>query len=89
MFIDFVTLDDSLPDYLKNPILLIDVEGAELLVIRGGKNFIINNKSLIIFEYNTTSKKYFNIEDISKTLKDYRIFRLNSKGLLDNNFSHS
>ena len=75
-------LNDSDCDY----ILLIDVEGAEPMVLEGARNFIKNNRPLIIFEYNNTSKKYFNLEDIKQIIGiDYDIFRLNSEGRLDNN----
>ena len=45
------TLDNLLPDILQNTILLVDVEGAEPLVLRGGRTFISRNKPPIIFEF--------------------------------------
>jgi hypothetical protein len=45
---------------------------------------------LILFEYNNTSKKYFNLDDIRKIISnDYEIYRLKGDGTLDSNFSNS
>jgi hypothetical protein len=83
-----VTLDSTLPQVLENPIMLIDVEGAEKLVITGGMSFIRQNRPLIIFEYNQTSKKHFNLEEIVSLLgKTYEIYRLRGDGNLDSDFS--
>lgn len=69
-------------------IILIDVEGYELNVMKGGINFINKVKPLIIFEYNHITKNHFTIQDVEYFLgKDYEIFRLNSSGNLDKNFS--
>lgn len=69
-------------------IFLIDAEGAELSIIKGGINFIKANQPIIIFEYNYVSKRYFNLSDIEKELgPQYSISRLNNKGELDKDFS--
>jgi FkbM family methyltransferase len=82
------TLDNSLPSNMNCPILLIDVEGAEPLVIKGGINFIKNNRPLIIFEYNNTSRQHFNVSQIIELLGSaYKIFRLNQDGSIDNDLS--
>lgn len=66
-------------------IMLIDVEGAEPLVLEGAINFIQVQKPLIIFEYNETSKKYFDLNHIYTLVGDgYSIFRINSEGKIDN-----
>lgn len=81
-------LDTILTGEMVNPIILIDVEGGEPLVIKGGIGFINRNKPLIIFEYNNTSKQHYNLKDIFKLLGNgYEIFRLNNKGLLDKDLS--
>ena len=74
--------------HLKEPsILLIDVEGAELNVLKGGRSFITNNSPLIIFEYNEVSKKYFNLKDVQTVLgKNYKIYRLKADRYLDENY---
>jgi len=83
-------LDSILPVYLKNTILLIDVEGAEPSVMKSGLNFIKNNNPLIIFEYNSTSKKHFCLDDVRNILgKDYDIYRLRGDGSLDIDFTNS
>jgi|WetSurSiteA1Bulk_404760.scaffolds.fasta_scaffold15978_3 FkbM family methyltransferase len=81
------TLDIELHDFSLPTILLIDVEGSEPLVMKGGKYFISMNKPLIIFEYNTTSKKHFNLNDVKDILgTQYEIYRLRNDGYLDNQF---
>jgi FkbM family methyltransferase len=71
-------------------ILLIDVEGAEPLVLEGAENFIKEYEPTIIFEYNNTSKKYYNLDDIRKIIgKNYEIRRLKTNGELDEDFSNS
>ena len=46
------TLDEEFATSKGKSVVLIDVEGAELEVVKGGKKFIANNRPLIIFEYN-------------------------------------
>lgn len=88
--VDSVTLDSILPLHMKNPIMLVDVEGAEPLVLRGGKTFIQNNSPLIIFEYNHTSKEHFNLDDIYDIIgKEYDFYRLGGDASLDFDFSNS
>lgn len=65
-------------------IMLIDVEGYEPEVIRGGIQMIKKNNPLIIFEYNTVSKKHYSIENIYSLLgDDWEILRLRKDALLD------
>jgi FkbM family methyltransferase len=81
------TLDQEFPDALGPSILLIDVEGAEPLVLKGGPYFIEKDLPLIIFEYNDLSKQYFALDDIRSILGvDYSIFRLRGDGYLDRNY---
>ena len=85
-----ITLDKALPYYFKNPILLIDVEGAEPIVIKGALNFIRLNNPLIIFEYNQFSRQYYQLEEIIDMLgSGYNIYRLLGDGNLDKNFNNS
>jgi FkbM family methyltransferase len=83
---DASTLDIETRAIASDAIILIDVEGAELDVIRGGREFINKSKPLIIFEYNQISKQHFGIEDIIRELgPQYSIYRLRSSdGRLDN-----
>jgi len=69
-------------------IILIDAEGAELEIIKGGNEFIKQNLPVIIFEYNHVSRTFFNLDEIRSELGvDYEIYRLNSKGKLDKNMN--
>ncbi len=85
-----VMLDFVLPIILDNPVILIDVEGAEPLVLKGATTFISTNRPLIIFEFNQTSKRHFSLEDIRNILGEgYEIWRLRGDGTLDMNFANS
>lgn len=82
------TLDLELGDCSTAAVFLIDVEGAEPLVLMGGKEFIAANRPLIIFEYNTLSRRHFKLDDITNILgESYRIFRLRQDGYLDCNLT--
>ena len=84
------TLDIELGDCSTPAILLIDVEGAEPLVLAGGKQLMSANRPLIIFEYNALSRKYFTLDDIRSTLGPcYEIFRLRQDGHLDRDLSNT
>ena len=81
-------LDDSaavinIPPDLPT-VLMIDVEGYEPNVLRGGGAFIRRVRPLIVFEYNFVSKRHFHLRDIQALLGDsYNIYRLRKDGLLD------
>jgi len=79
------TLDNEIPENDMPYIVLIDVEGAEFLVLRGGSKFIKNRKPLIIFEY--ISGRDSNLSEIKHFLgKEYEIYRMREDGFLDDNF---
>ena len=81
------TLDNELQNIEEPSILLIDVEGAEPLVLKGSQYFIKRTLPLIIFEYNDTSKKYFDLDNIRDILgNDYNIYRLRKDAYLDRNY---
>lgn len=83
------TIDDSFE--MKSDfeyVFLIDTEGAELNILKGGNEFIQKVKPLIIFEYNHVTRKYFEINDVKDFLgNNYSIYRLRRDGYLDQNFS--
>jgi FkbM family methyltransferase len=82
--IEATTLDRELKEYTGSAILLIDVEGAEKLVMLGGKEFIEQNLPLIIFEFNDLTRRFCTLEEIQNVLgKEYIIFRLRGDGFLD------
>jgi hypothetical protein len=87
--VDVSTLDVEIKGLIKNPIILVDVEGYEPFVLEGGKEFIKKNKPLIIFKYNDLSKKHFHIYDIKKIIGNaYDIYHMRSDGYLDNDYIH-
>jgi len=88
--VEAVTLDSVLGDSTQNSIILIDAEGEELNVIKGGKKFIRQAKPVIIFEYNHITKTYFTLEEVKNELgNEYTLYRLNSKGKLDIDFNNT
>lgn len=83
-------LDKELTQQDLPYIILIDVEGAECDVMRGGINLIRNNKPLLIFEYNHVSRKHFTTGDVQEILgTDYDIYRLRNDGFIDKNFDRT
>lgn len=67
-------------------IMIIDVEGHEHSVMRGAMQLIKSTLPLIIFEYNSTSKQFFSLNDIRQILPEsYQFYRLrpNGDGRLD------
>lgn len=90
IILEATTLDEILPKEIGLSILMIDVEGAELLVMEGGKKYIFQEKPLIIFEFNDLSRKHFSLNDVRSLLgEDYVIYRLNQEGGLDKNFERT
>jgi FkbM family methyltransferase len=65
--VEIDTLDNLIPNDLKIDLIKIDVEGGEFDVMLGGKELILKNKPIIVFEfekeaaekYNTTAEKVF------------------------------
>ena len=87
VLLEATTLDLEFPIPIGPSIILIDVEGAEPLVLRGGRKLISRDNPLIIFEYNQISKKYFKLNEIYSILGvDYEIYRLRQDSFLDTDF---
>lgn len=77
------TLDQEITDVNAPVILLIDVEGHELRVMQGGRGLIRDQRPLIIFEFNMTTKKSISLHEIQEELgADYQIFQLVENGQL-------
>ena len=80
---------DSLSNFIKgtNVVMLIDVEGAELKVLKGAKETILKYNPIIIFEYNYVSKNIFTLEELMNCLpQNYALFSLeDNKPVLDYN----
>jgi FkbM family methyltransferase len=84
------TLDRALGDLHGSVVLLIDVEGGEAGVLRGAREFLRRCAPLVIFEYNSTSRKHFDLDDIRDALGEgYDIYRLTGSGTLDIDFERS
>jgi FkbM family methyltransferase len=83
--VEATTLDMEFCDPLEDPIVLLDVEGAEHLALRGGQKLIARDRPLIIFEFNQVSRQHFNLDMVRTLLGPaYEIYRLRtSDGLLD------
>ena len=74
----------------SNIILLIDVEGYELNVIRGGRGVISSSKPLIIFEYHQETKKVFGLAAMQDELGDvYQIYRVRQDAMLDSDVENA
>lgn len=79
------TLDTEITFCGRDLILLIDVEGAELRVMKGASKLIAEAKPLIVFEYNYVTCRHFSIESVGQFLGDqYAIYRLCRNGALSN-----
>ena len=88
--VEISTLDVEIGDVEGEAILLIDVEGSELSVVRGGREFIHRRRPLIIFEYNHISRKHFTLDQMRSELgSDYTILRLRRDGFLDENLQET
>lgn len=88
--VEVTTLDVEIPNPSGLWVILIDVEGGELAVLRGGRNFLQTVRPLIIFEYNEVTRKHFSLDDVRAELgNDYELLRLRSDGFLDRDLLHT
>jgi FkbM family methyltransferase len=82
--VEVTTLDVEIPNPSGLWVMLIDVEGGELAVMRGGRAFLQTARPLIIFEYHEVTRTHFSLDDVRAELgNDYELFRLRSDGFLD------
>lgn len=69
-------------------VLLIDVEGAELDVMKGGQCFIREQRPLVIFEYNYVNRRLYTLDAVAAVLGDgFELYRLRLDGKLDRDTS--
>lgn len=82
----FVKSENIYPDFIK-----LDVEGAELDIIKGGTTFLTNHSPTLIIEHltNNTIDMYLQVNDALKSL-DYSAYIIDQNGeiSLNNNMSH-
>ena len=82
---NYLTLTISLDEFIEKSnvyprIIKIDVEGAEYLVLKGGKNFLLKHKPIILLSTHTKELKIKCINLLRKL--DYKnIFPLNAMTL--------
>jgi len=88
--VDVVSVDECVSVAETSVVLLIDVEGHELEVLRGSRALIARHRPTIYFEYNAASRQGFHIEEMRQELgPDYLIFRLNDDGRVDEDIDHA
>lgn len=82
------TLDEEFPEALHEPIVLLDIEGAEYAALKGGRELLKRDSPLIIFEYNDVSRRNFTLDEMRALLgAEYEIYRLRTvDGKLDQQF---
>ncbi|MGH2866442.1 MAG: FkbM family methyltransferase [Solirubrobacteraceae bacterium] len=78
-------LDDSLPDWFEPRFIKIDVEGAELLVLRGARQTLQRFRPTIVFEHGIGAADCYDtgpadIYDLLVEDLDFRIFDLDGEG---------
>jgi hypothetical protein len=91
--VEITTIDKELlsSDFDTNlVIMLIDVEGFELKVLKGSKEFISKYKPIIIFEFHDETKKVFKVEEVLEVVgEEYEIFKIDNNGNMLNDLTHS
>jgi len=77
-----ITLDDYIKVHNKPSVLKIDVEGAEDLVLEGGKEFFKNNSPIIAMEVWSNNKSNKNHKKAVNFLRDlgYSCYYINNEG---------
>jgi FkbM family methyltransferase len=63
------TLDNLMPEFKKIDLIKIDVEGAELSVLKGAERIIRNNKPYILFEFGLGAADFY--ETTPQQIFDY------------------
>jgi FkbM family methyltransferase len=82
--VETVRLDDALPDVQAPLVLLVDVEGAEPLVLAGARELLRRTRPLVVFEYNFVSRRRYRLDDVRNLLgPEYAVHRLRRDGRLD------
>jgi FkbM family methyltransferase len=84
--VDLVQLDQFGADFPSIDLIKIDVEGAEMEVLKGARNFIKDHRPVIVFEYGLGAADHYGVmpDDMFLFFSDCN-YQLNTlKGFLDN-----
>ena len=88
--VNVITVDGSVKVDESSVVLLIDVEGHELEVLKGSRALIQDQRPTIYFEYNDASRQGFHIDELRHELgPDYLILRVNDDGHVDDDIDHA
>jgi FkbM family methyltransferase len=83
--VELVKLDDYITEFPSVGLIKIDVEGAELMVLQGARNFIQRHKPVVIFEFGLGAADHYGVkpDDIYEYFSglNYQLFTL--KGYLE------
>ena len=63
------TIDNLIPEYMKIDLIKIDVEGAELSVLKGAERTLKNSKPFVLFEFGLGGADYY--ETTPQQIFDY------------------
>ena len=77
--VETARLDDVLPDGFAPSLLKIDVEGAELLVLRGAAEAVARHRPMVIFEHGVGGFERYG--DTPGDLHDLLVKRLRASDL--------
>lgn len=88
--VPIVALDDIFNLSEANIVLVVDVEGHEIEVLRGARRLLARNNVIVIFEYTDETKAVFSMADVEQLLgKAYLVRRLTDSGHLDDALEHT
>lgn len=81
-------LDDALPPGYVPSLVKVDVEGAELQVLRGAQSTLATHRPLLVFEHGLGSADHYgtrpeDVHDLLAAELGYRIFDLQGQGPYD------
>jgi len=96
--VELKKLDDIIPPNIKIDLIKIDVEGAELGVLKGAKQLLIKDKPIVVFEfglgasdfYNTKPSDIFNFltKEVGLSISLLKSYINNGSQLTLNEFEH-
>ena len=91
-------MDEIIPSNIKVDFIKIDVEGAELGVLKGSKHLLKKHKPIVIFEFGLGASDYYGTkhvdmfnfltEEIGLHISSLKSFLNNDKPLISKEFEH-